>query len=90
MTACLYLLLSLKERASRGQWSKAQENEAPTAPLCQLVAQTWSSVPGLSVSCPCSAPGGRARGGPGAVCHEDQKDPQRPWEQGSVHGLVQG
>ena len=68
---------------------KVQEEE-PWQPPVQCVAQTWSLVTGLSAPCPCSTPGGRARGGPGAVCHEDQKDPQRPREQGSVHGLVQG
>lgn len=39
--------------------------------------------------CPPSAPGGGAGGGPGAVCHEDQEDPQRPREQSALHGLVQ-
>lgn len=38
--------------------------------------------------CPSSAPGGRAGGGSGAVCHEDQEDPQRPREQSTLHGLV--
>lgn len=38
----------------------------------------------------CSASGGREGGGSRAVCHEDQENAEGTWQQGSVHGLVQG
>lgn len=58
-------------------------------PFASIWLRIWSWVTELIVACPSSTPGCGAGGGPGAVCHEDQKDPQRPWEQSSLHGLVQ-